>query len=73
MFKAGRFVLLHVGFQEGMEKEEEGYVTSWDTWEECEVVWNTNGLFPVGFRLYDNETGRVWHPGSRYEWEDAQT
>jgi hypothetical protein len=57
---AGRFVLF-----EGNEN----YVTSWDTWEECAVA------FPIekGYRLRDDETGRVWHPGTRHNWEDAQT
>lgn len=60
---AGRFVLLH------LFPGHEGFVTSWDTWDEAEVA------FPIvdGFRLRDDETGRVWHAGSPYEWEAAQT
>lgn len=62
---AGRFVLLHNG-PTGFGR---GYVTSWDTWDDAEAA------FPIeaGFRLEDGETGRVWHPGSTYEWEAAQT
>lgn len=71
-FQAGRFTLTHVGFQEGDEAPDEGYVTSWDTWGEAIAAFE-DGRIPVGFRLYDNETGRVWHPGARYEWEAAQT
>lgn len=66
-FVAGRFTLVHVG----SEKEELGYVTSWDTWEEAAVAFDPR--MPVGFRLIDNETGRVWHPGTQHVWEDAQT
>lgn len=57
--RAGRFVL-----SEGDE-----YFTSWDTWEETTVA------FPIskGVTLYDGETGRTWHPGTKHVWEDAQT
>ena len=60
---AGRFVLLHVF------EEEEGYVTSWDSWDDCDAA------FPIDkeFVLRDQETGRAWLPGSKYEWEAAQT
>lgn len=70
--RAGRFVLLHIGFEEGMAEPELGYVTSWDTWEEAQVVFE-NGRMPVGFRLIDDATGRTWHPGATYDWESAQT
>jgi hypothetical protein len=64
---APRFTLvsvMHVG-----PGGELGYVTGWDDWEGAAAA------FPIepGYRLYDNETGRVWHPGARYVWEDAQT
>jgi hypothetical protein len=48
------------------------YVTGWDTWEECESAFE-DGRMPAGFELHDGETSRVWHPGARYVWEDAQT
>lgn len=66
--KAGRFVL--VVNQDNLPS----YVTSWDTWEECDVVWDPEtGLIPEGFTLYDDETGRKWFGGARYVWEDAAT
>jgi hypothetical protein len=75
---AGRFVLAQI------LNGEESYVTSWDTWEECEVAFEslrvlaprgepTRRRMPGGFYLKDGETGRVWHPGARYEWEAAST
>lgn len=70
--KAGRFVLVTVWFEGGMDGEELGYVTSWDTWDEAIAAFE-NGRIPAGYRLIDDETGRVWPPGARYEWEDAQT
>jgi hypothetical protein len=70
-FQAGRFVLECLVFEEGMNEPEKSYVTSFDTWEECSIVFEPR--MPVGFRLIDCETGRVWHPGTAYEWEDAQT
>jgi len=57
---AGRFVLVY---------GDDGYVTSWDTWEEAEAAWP----IPSEYRLEDGETGRVWHGGTPYEWEAAQT
>jgi hypothetical protein len=63
-FKSGRFTLF---------AHEDTYVTSWDTWEEAAVAWPEAGRLEAPYRLVDNETGRVWHPGSRHEWEDAQT
>ncbi len=46
-----------------------GYVTSWDTWKDCETA------FPigVGFKLIDEATGREWLAQSPYEWEAART
>ena len=67
IMRAGRFVLCSP-----MESSEPAYVTSWDTWEECRAAFE-NGRMPAGFELHDDETGRVWHPGARYVWEDAQT
>lgn len=64
----GRFVLL--------QGDEDGYVTSWDTWEDANVAFESNGIrarMPLGFKLVDMQTGRVWHPGAQYRWEDAQT
>lgn len=57
----GRFILVY--------GEENGYVTSWDTWDEAEAA------FPIGkdFCLVDDETGREWLAGSPYEWEAART
>ena len=45
------------------------YVTSFDTWAECEVA------FPIGpgHVLLDEETGREWRHGYKYEWEAAST
>ena len=66
-FVAGRFVLV---------SGENNYVTSFDTWEEAEVAFESNGInrrMPLGFRLEDGETGRIWHPGAKYDWEDAAT
>lgn len=65
---AGRFVLT--------DESSEAYVTSFDTWEEAEVAFESNGIsarLPLGFLLYDQETGRKWYPGSKYHWEDAAT
>lgn len=62
-FEAGRFVLTF----------EAAYVTSWDTWEEAEDAWNDDGRIPTGYRLTDQETGRVWSHGARHVWEDAAT
>lgn len=64
---AGRFVLTT-----GTMEEHNFYVTSWDTWEECEVAFE-NGRLPRPFFLFDGETGREWIPGSPYEWEAART
>ncbi len=63
---AGRFVLL---YRMGATAEDDAYVTSWDTWDECAVA------FPLerGFFLLDQETNREWLPGAHYEWEDART
>jgi hypothetical protein len=65
---AGRFTLV---------AHEDSYVTSWDTWEEAAIAWpetpQEGAVMQAPFRLVDNETGRVWHPGARYDWEDAQT
>lgn len=61
---AGRFTLV---------AEDDIYVTSWDTWEAAKVAWPEGGVMEAPYRLVDNETGRVWHPGARYEWEAAQT
>lgn len=60
---AGRFVLLHGS------KDEPYYITSWDTWEECEVA------FPIenDAWLFDQDTGRKWDRHSKYEWEAAAT
>lgn len=66
-FRTGRFVLCSP-----RENGQLSYVTSWDTWEECEIAFE-NGRMPEAYQLVDNETGRVWHPGARYEWEEAQT
>jgi hypothetical protein len=63
-FTSGRFTLV---------AHEDIYVTSWDTWEEARIAWGADGLMFAPYRLVDNETGRVWHPGARYDWEDAQT
>lgn len=63
-FEAGRFTLV---------AQDDIYVTSWDTWEEAAVAWPESGRMTEGYRLIDNETGRVWHPGAPYEWEAAQT
>lgn len=65
-FEAGRFTLCATHL-EGL-----AYVTSWDTWEEAEAAF-ANGRMPDGHQLVDNETGRVWLPGTRHVWEDAQT
>lgn len=65
--EAGRFVLLTRGTQHFAES----YVTSFDTWEEAGVAFDP--LMPQGFYLFDQETGREWLPGARYEWEDART
>lgn len=74
-FQAGRFVMVVTVLEEGMDEPDEGYVTSWDTWEDAESAFavGDNGRMPVGFKLIDTETGRVWHPGTKHEWEDAQT
>lgn len=64
---AGRFVLTT-----GTMEEHINYVTSWDTWEECEVAFE-DGRLPKGFYLFDGDTGREWIPGSPYEWEAART
>lgn len=63
-FESGRFVLFTPG-----DDGRDYYITSFDTWEECEVA------FPIenGNRLRDDHTGRTWFPNSRYEWEDCQT
>jgi hypothetical protein len=66
VIEAGRFVLVHD------LADDEVYATSWDTWEQAEVAFE-DGRMPAGFTLIDTETGRRWLPGSRYEWEDAQT
>lgn len=68
-FTAGRFVLLRAD-----PHDEKGgwYCTSFDTWEEAEACFD-DGRMPKGYRLLDEDTGRVWLPGARYEWEDAQT
>jgi hypothetical protein len=60
---AGRFVLLHD------VDGEQAYITSWDSWEECEVA------FPIEGDAYllDQDTGRRWDRFSRYEWEAAAT
>lgn len=60
---AGRFVLLHCGYDETMPEPEWGYVTSWDDWKDCEVV------FPIaaGFKLVDSMTDEEWTPGSEYD------
>ena len=65
--RTGRFVLCSP-----QENGQLAYVTSWDTWEECAVAFE-DGHMRDGHQLVDNETGRVWHPGARYEWEEAQT
>ncbi len=70
-FPSGRFTLLCITYEKGMRSPIEGYVTSWDTWEECAVVFDPR--MPPGFKLYDNATGRTWRPGTRHEWEEAQT
>jgi hypothetical protein len=72
VIKPGRFVLVCVVFEKGMAEPEEGYVTSWDTWDGAWSAFENNRM-PAGFRLTDTETGRRWLPGARYEWEDAQT
>lgn len=67
-FRSGRFTLAWIG-----AADERSYVTSWDTWEEAAAAFNEMGRMPYGYALYDNETGRVWRPGARYLWEEAQT
>lgn len=64
---AGRFVLVEVPV--GAAEADWGYITSWDTWPECEVA------FPLDkdCRLIDGETGRTWYHGARYDWEEAST
>jgi hypothetical protein len=61
--QAGRFVLY--------QPSEEGdvYITSWDTWEQCEAA------FPIEGEaiLHDLYTGRRWTRGCAYEWEAAAT
>jgi hypothetical protein len=59
---SGRFVLFEKG-------EEDIYITSWDTWEECQAA------FPIEYPaiLRDDDTGREWHAGDPYEWESART
>lgn len=64
LWASGRFTLV---------AEDNAYVTSWDTWEQAGAAWPKDGRLPAPYRLVDNETGRVWHSGSRHEWEDAQT
>lgn len=61
-FHAGRFTLVAEG---------DSYVTSWDTWEEARGAWPHDDVMQSPYRLVDNETGRVWLPGARYEWEAA--
>lgn len=67
-FKAGRFVLAS-----GTPEEHNLYVTSFDTWEECEVAFEEDGCMSSYLYLHDGETGREWGPGARYEWEAART
>lgn len=68
-FQAGRFTLCATHL-EGL-----AYVTSWDTWEDAEGAFpeSNGGRMPDGHQLVDNDTGRVWYPGTKHEWEDAQT
>lgn len=63
--ESGRFILSYLG-PTGFGR---GYVTAWDTWEECAAA------FPIekGYRLEDTETGRWWQHGYAYEWEAAST
>ncbi len=60
---AGRFVLLIAN--DDSDAPDWNYVTSWDTWEECEVA------FPIkqGFKLRDDETGLEWLANWPYERE----
>lgn len=61
---AGRFVLECCTFEEGMHEPEWGYVTSWDYFSEARTaVATANGRIPVGFRLTDDKTGKVWRAG----------
>lgn len=49
-------------------------LNEWDTWEECAPAFeNPRNIILGDHRLFDNETGREWLPGARYEWEDART
>jgi len=49
-FESGRFVLYEPGTgPDGTD----GYVTSWDTWEDAGLAWP----IPFGTRLRDDETG----------------
>ncbi len=59
----GRFVLLY---------GEEKYVASWNTWDEAGAALE---VFPIrdGYRLIDQDTGRVWFPGAQHDWEAAAT
>lgn len=66
---SGRFVLLMLVERNHAPGERDVYITSWDTWEECEVAFP----LPPDTILQDCETGREWWPGSNYEWEAART
>lgn len=60
---SGRFVLECCTFEEGMEEEEWGYVTSWDYISGAMDAFDETGKIPVGFRLTDDKSGEVWNAG----------
>lgn len=64
-FESGRFVL----YERNFETNESEYITSWDIWEQCESAFPIEG----NTVLLDQETGRVWYKGYKYEWEAAST
>ncbi len=57
---AGRFVLFD---------PPDFYITSWDTWEDAKAAFPIEGESV----LRDEETGREWRRGYKYEWEAAST
>ena len=67
MFESGRFVLYTL--TETPLVTHRYYITSFETWEQCECVFPIEG----DAVLLDLETGRRWDRYSRYVWEDAAT
>lgn len=48
-------------------------IASWGTWEEAAVAWPEGGRLQSPYRVIDDGTGRIWFPGTKYEWEEART